>query len=113
MAAAEALASGHDNNIRARLGFGVRDLTTFVDALRHKREQLLSPALDEAWDSACSATGESPDEAFGPSVAAGRSNSISATYLSTEAERALVDGVHLGLVRLGCSPRCASSMSLN
>lgn len=62
VAAAEALASGHDHNIRARLGFGIRDLTTFVDALRDKREQLLSPALDEAWDSALAATGESPDE---------------------------------------------------
>lgn len=62
VATAEALASGHDHNIKARLGFGIRDLTTFVDALRDKREQLLSPALDEAWDSAFAATGESPDE---------------------------------------------------
>ncbi len=61
MAAAGALASGHHNNLRARLGFGFADLADFTIALRHKHEMSITPALDAAWDHTTLVTGERPD----------------------------------------------------
>lgn len=55
---AEALTFGHEHNIKAKLGFGFSDLKMFAEALAHRREQILTPALDMAWATAALATGE-------------------------------------------------------
>ena len=96
VAAAEALASGRDHNMQARLGFGIGDLTMFVDALRVKRERLLTPALDEAWESACAATGENPDEDIAGSEEFQRQWLAAAMRLSPAALAVPLDGeLHL------------------
>jgi hypothetical protein len=60
-AAAAALAFGRDATLRDKLGFTLRDLTDFVDALRQHRENASALMLDFAWNVSSVLTGERPD----------------------------------------------------